>query len=39
LHLRFGEDGGDGFRKALQPVNDRNEHIFDATIFQFIHDA
>jgi hypothetical protein len=30
LNLRVGEDGGDSLRKALQPVDDRNEYILGA---------
>ncbi len=39
LDLRLGEDGKDRFRKALQTVDDGDENILDATVFQLVHDA
>jgi hypothetical protein len=38
LNRGVGEDGADGVRKALQPVDDRKQDILDAAIAQLIHD-
>ena len=36
---RFGKDGDDGFREALQPVDDGDENVLYAPGLQLIHDA
>jgi hypothetical protein len=34
-----GKHGGDGLGKAFEAVNDGNQDVLDAAIFQLIHDA
>src|SRR5262245_51278940 len=39
LHLGLRKHCGYGFRKPLEPVDDGDEHVFGATIFQLVHDT
>jgi len=39
LYGSFREDGGDRLRKALQAVDNGDQDILDAAIFQLVHDA
>ena len=39
LNRRLGKDGDDGFREALQPVDDGDENVLYAPGLQLIHDA
>ena len=39
LHCRLRENRGDRFRKPFQPVDDGDHDVFDATVFQLVHDA
>jgi hypothetical protein len=38
LYLRLREHRGDGFREALEAVDDGDQHILDAAISQLVHD-
>ena len=38
LNRRFGKDGDDRLRKALQAIDDGDEYILDAAVFQLVHD-
>ena len=39
LHRRLRENGGDRLRKALQAIDHGDQHVFDAAVFQLVHDA
>jgi len=39
LHGGAREGGGDGVGEALEPVNDGEDDVLDAAIFELIHDA
>jgi len=39
LDRRRWKDGEDRLRKALQAVDDGDENVLDATVFQLVHDT
>ena len=39
LHRCLGEDRDDRLGKALQAVDDGDQHVLDAAIFQLVHHA
>ena len=39
LHLSPRKGGGDRLREALQTIHDGDQHVFDATAPQVVHDA
>ena len=39
LNCRLREDRGDRVREALEAVDDGDQHVLDAAVFQLVHDA
>ena len=39
LHRRLWKDGGDRVGEALEAIDDGDQHILDAAVFQLVHDA